>query len=156
MKKTLVFMFTLIAMVSLVLVGCSSDAGGDDKSGGTDGGDSDAQDTLIYGRGADATRLDPATVTDGESLKVTQQVMETLIKFKPGTTELEPGLATDWSKKMMGKRMYSSCGKVSKFMTGQTLMPTLLCIILSVGKMAAMRITSPITRPCSVALVMKV
>lgn len=118
MKKTLVFMFTLIAMVSLVLVGCSSDAGGDDKSGGTDGGDSDAQDTLIYGRGADATRLDPATVTDGESLKVTQQVMETLIKFKPGTTELEPGLATDWEQKDDGKTYVFELREGVKFHDG--------------------------------------
>lgn len=101
MRKYFVLAFALITMLSIALVGCDSDSNTDGNGDG--GGDGDTQDTLIYGRGADATRLDPATVTDGESLKVTQQVMETLINFKPGTTELEPGLATDWEQEDDGK-----------------------------------------------------
>lgn len=104
MKKSFLLIFTFMTMISIALVGCGSDdSSGNGDNGDSNGGDGDTQDTLIYGRGADATRLDPATVTDGESLKVTQQVMETLINFKPGTTELEEGLATDWEEKDEGK-----------------------------------------------------
>lgn len=102
MKKTFIFVFAAVMMLSIFLVGCSSKESGKSSDGGDSGSDS-AQDTLIYGRGADATRLDPARVTDGESLKVTQQVMETLVNFKSGTTELEPGLATEWESKDDGK-----------------------------------------------------
>ena len=40
--------------------------------------------------------LDGALVSDGESLRVITQIFETLIALKPGTTELEPGLAKSW------------------------------------------------------------
>lgn len=116
MKKSLLFFIGAIVMVSIALVGCSSDSDSSGSSGNS-GGDS-TQDTLIYGRGADATRLDPARVTDGESLKVTQQVMETLVNFKPGTTDLEPGLATDWEQKDDGKTYVFQLREDVKFQDG--------------------------------------
>lgn len=124
MKKTLMLVVAAIMMVSIILSGCSSDkGGGSEKSGGTSGGSSSegggsSQDTLIYGRGADATRLDPATVTDGESLKVTQQIFENLIKFKSGTTDLAPALATKWEKKNGGKTYLFHLRKGVKFQDG--------------------------------------
>lgn len=51
---------------------------------------------LIYGRGGDAVSLDPAKETDGESLNVCDNIFDTLIQFKDGSTELEPGLAERW------------------------------------------------------------
>jgi len=55
-----------------------------------------AESVFIYGRGGDAVRLDPADITDGESVKVCNQIFETLVKFKDGSTEVEPALATSW------------------------------------------------------------
>ena len=52
--------------------------------------------TLVFGRGGDTVGLDPIQVTDGESFKVTQQIYDTLVDYTPGTTEVEPALATDW------------------------------------------------------------
>lgn len=98
MKRPFLYLMGALFMVTVALIGCSSDSNGDGGSG-----DTSEQDTLIYGRGADATRLDPARVTDGESLKVTQQIMETLVNFTPGTTDLEPGLATEWDQSEDGK-----------------------------------------------------
>lgn len=120
MKKSFLLFFAFITMISIALVGCSSDDAGGNSNGddNNSGGDESAQDTLIYGRGADATRLDPATVTDGESLKVTQQIMETLINFKPGTTELEPGLATDWEQKDDGETYVFELREGVKFQDG--------------------------------------
>ncbi|MGO9527662.1 MAG: ABC transporter substrate-binding protein [Verrucomicrobiia bacterium] len=53
--------------------------------------------TLIFARGADSQKLDPADVDDGESMKVLVNVSEGLVRFKHGTTEPEPCLATSWT-----------------------------------------------------------
>ena len=37
--------------------------------------------------------LDPASVTDGESIHVTKQIFETLLKFDEDSFEVKPGLA---------------------------------------------------------------
>lgn len=52
--------------------------------------------TLIYGRGGDSVNLDPAHAIDGESLKIADNVFDTLVRYRLGTTELEPALATSW------------------------------------------------------------
>ena len=53
--------------------------------------------TLVYLRGNDSVALDPGDVTDGESSKVIEQIFDQLTRFKPGSTEIEPSLATSWS-----------------------------------------------------------
>jgi peptide/nickel transport system substrate-binding protein len=53
--------------------------------------------TLIFARGADSQKLDPADVDDGESMKVLVNVCEGLVRFKHGTTKPEPCLATSWT-----------------------------------------------------------
>jgi peptide/nickel transport system substrate-binding protein len=52
--------------------------------------------TLVWGRGADAVSLDPADVTDGESVKAIEAMFDTLVRYKAGATEVEPALATSW------------------------------------------------------------
>ena len=52
---------------------------------------------LVFAHPEDATKLDPADVTDGESLLVTWHVFEGLTRYKPGTSEVEPALATAWT-----------------------------------------------------------
>ncbi|RME82033.1 MAG: ABC transporter substrate-binding protein [Planctomycetota bacterium] len=54
------------------------------------------QNILIFGRGGDSVTLDPSHATDGETFYATTQVYDTLVQFKYGTTELEPGLAEKW------------------------------------------------------------
>ncbi len=51
---------------------------------------------LVFARGADSQKLDPADVDDGESIKVLVNICEGLVRFKPHTTEPEPCLATSW------------------------------------------------------------
>lgn len=53
--------------------------------------------TVIFARGADAQKLDPADVDDGESIKVLVNITEGLVRFKTGTAEIEPCLATSWT-----------------------------------------------------------
>ncbi|PLT44633.1 Dipeptide-binding ABC transporter, periplasmic substrate-binding component [Paenibacillus pasadenensis] len=59
-------------------------------------GAASSQDTLIVARGGDSAALDPAIVTDGESTKVTEQIFEGLLSYKPGTTEVQPALAESY------------------------------------------------------------
>lgn len=99
MKKGLLLMFTLMLMSVLLLAGCTGnksattapEANGTEETAATGGG------TLIVGRGGDSAALDPAIVTDGESLKIAQQVFDTLLDYKEGTTEVMPSLAESWT-----------------------------------------------------------
>jgi peptide/nickel transport system substrate-binding protein len=60
-------------------------------SGQTSGG------TLVFGASNDPRILDPALASDGESLRVSSQIYETLVTTAPGSTEVIPQLATSWS-----------------------------------------------------------
>ncbi|MDX1632311.1 MAG: ABC transporter substrate-binding protein, partial [Thermoanaerobaculia bacterium] len=52
--------------------------------------------TLVIARAADTTTLDPAQTFEGESTKVVGQIFDGLVNFAPGSTDVEPGLATSW------------------------------------------------------------
>lgn len=51
--------------------------------------------TFLWGKSEDATKLDPADITDGESVMVVTNLFDTLVAFKRGSTEIEPSLATE-------------------------------------------------------------
>jgi peptide/nickel transport system substrate-binding protein len=74
-------------------VAATSTAGCSGILGGSDGGG-----TLIYSRGDHPSNYDPQQTTSGEVAKVTNQVYDTAIDFKPGSGgELTDGLAEEWS-----------------------------------------------------------
>ncbi len=52
--------------------------------------------TFVFGRSADSVRLDPATVADLESFRVTDQLFDTLVQFEGSSTDLRPALARSW------------------------------------------------------------
>jgi peptide/nickel transport system substrate-binding protein len=81
------------AVVACLFVTSAATAGS--KVGAALGGA--AADTLIYAGAADPTYLDPALVSDGESFRVTKQIFEGLVDFRPGTTKIVPALALKWS-----------------------------------------------------------
>jgi peptide/nickel transport system substrate-binding protein len=91
-------MLLVVAMLAVGAAGC----GGDDEEatdGGTTTGTSEetpAGGTLVFAGAADPVLLDGALVSDGESIRAITQIFETLVALKPGTTEPEPGLATEW------------------------------------------------------------
>ncbi len=58
---------------------------------------------LVYGLGREPVNLESGNITDGNSIIVHEQIYDRLIAFKPGTTELEPGLATKWNSSADGK-----------------------------------------------------
>src|SRR6266480_1065817 len=78
--------FALVAFAALVAVS-------------TAGGASKAKTTFVIAGAADPTYLDPALVSDGESFRVTEQIFESLVSLKPGSTLIRPGLATKWGSR---------------------------------------------------------
>jgi peptide/nickel transport system substrate-binding protein len=62
--------------------------------GATAGGGT--KDTFVFAASSDPSMLDPALASDGETFRVARQQFEGLLGTKPGTTELEPLLATAW------------------------------------------------------------
>ncbi|MGE3455489.1 MAG: ABC transporter substrate-binding protein, partial [Kofleriaceae bacterium] len=52
---------------------------------------------LVVARATGTILLDPVLVTDSESLEVSGLLFEGLARWKPGTTEIVPGLATSWT-----------------------------------------------------------
>jgi peptide/nickel transport system substrate-binding protein len=56
----------------------------------------EGNDSLIFGRGGDSVGLDCVDESDLESQMVCAQIFEPLVRFKPGTTEIIPGLAERW------------------------------------------------------------
>ncbi|QDP41228.1 ABC transporter substrate-binding protein [Radiobacillus deserti] len=105
MKKHSLWSFIGILIVSIFLItACSEDSSSSSPDdGSTDSTDSGDKNTLVFGRGADSVQLDPAKVTDGESLYVTNQIYDTLVRYKEKNTEVRPALATEWNVSEDGK-----------------------------------------------------
>ena len=67
------------------------------------GNRSHAKDTMVFAGSADPVSLDGAFASDGESIRVIKQIVQTLVAQKPGTTTLIPQLATAWKNTNGGK-----------------------------------------------------
>ncbi|WP_458189126.1 ABC transporter substrate-binding protein [Haladaptatus sp. NG-WS-4] len=88
------------------------------ESGGDGDGDGDGGGQLTYARGSNSKTLDFQNTTSGEDAKVTNQIYDTLIAFKPGKTSLTEGLATNWN--VNGKTVTLDLRKDVKFHNGET------------------------------------
>jgi ABC-type transport system substrate-binding protein len=74
--------------------------------------------TLVFGSAGDAVRLDPADVTDGESIQRMDNIFESLVEYKTGTTEIQAALATSWEFSPNGKEITFQLRKGVKFHDG--------------------------------------
>jgi peptide/nickel transport system substrate-binding protein len=59
---------------------------------------------LVVAQAAGPLKLDPVRVTDNESIEVGGLLFEGLLRWKPGTTDVTAGLATNWEVSNDGKR----------------------------------------------------
>jgi peptide/nickel transport system substrate-binding protein len=75
-------------------------------------------DTLVFGAAAEPTSLDGAVVSDGESLRVIDQITEGLVGLKNGTTVIVPKLATSWKASSGGKVWTFKLRKGVRFQDG--------------------------------------
>ncbi|MBI4567063.1 MAG: ABC transporter substrate-binding protein, partial [Planctomycetes bacterium] len=81
-------MCAVAVAMALLLPACGGGTSADSSAAGAA--------TFVFARGADSKRLDPISVSDGESVKVIEQVFDTLIRFDDASADLKPALATEW------------------------------------------------------------
>ncbi|WP_285749518.1 ABC transporter substrate-binding protein [Lentzea sp. NBRC 105346] len=82
---------------ALALSACAQSERGTDSGSGKVGG------TFTFGAAGAPKLFDPFYATDGETFRVSRQMYEGLVGFKPGTAEVEPALATKWESSSDGK-----------------------------------------------------
>jgi peptide/nickel transport system substrate-binding protein len=92
-----------------LLIGLVAGCGNLDESGTPD---------LVMARVKDAVNLDPSHATDGLSLNVSQEIMEGLVMFKPGTFDVTGSLATGWHTSDGGRRWTFTLRPGAKFSDG--------------------------------------
>jgi len=110
-KRLAAALFLVLAMM-VNIVGC----GGGDNAAKDAGGDKEK--IFVFARSGDASGLDPINVTDGESLYVTQQIFDTLLEYADDSTDLQPGLATEWESAKDGKEWTLKLREGVKFHDG--------------------------------------
>lgn len=90
-----------LLIAALFLTGCPARTGGPAATGSppprAEG------NTLVVGKPGDPKGLDPADVSDAESSQITANIFDTLLRFKSGSAEVEPSLATEWKPSPDGK-----------------------------------------------------
>jgi len=89
---------TVIAPALLLVALGACDAGRESRQRRRDPG------ALVVAEAADVQALDPIRVTDSESIEVGGLLFEGLVRWKPGTTDVLPGLATSWQVSPDGTR----------------------------------------------------
>lgn len=120
---------------ALVMAACGSDTksppattpGGSTPASPVDTTVGKAGGTFVFGTSADPVVLDGAYVSDGESLRVIDQIFETLVTTKAGGTDIEPLLAEKWSSSADGLAWTFNLRQGVKFQDGTDFNATAVC-----------------------------
>jgi peptide/nickel transport system substrate-binding protein len=95
-------------LAGATLLGVAGCGGGETIGGGQGGGGgAGGGNTFIFGRGEDASTLDPIQTTEGESLRVTRQIFDGLLDFAPESFDPVPALAAEVPQPEDGGRSYT-------------------------------------------------
>jgi peptide/nickel transport system substrate-binding protein len=89
-----------LAAVAAMAVGAAGCAKSDRSN---DSGEAKTGGTFIFAGAGDPKNFDPIFNDDGESFRPVRQMFDTLITHKPGTADLEGGLAESWEHDADGK-----------------------------------------------------
>ncbi|WP_027364489.1 ABC transporter substrate-binding protein [Desulfotruncus alcoholivorax] len=95
--KRRVFLFCSLVVLALSLLAAGCGGSKEEAKDGSAAGMKKSENVLVWGRGGDSPTLDPAVATDGEAAKVTINIFDTLVEYKPENTEVRPALAKEWS-----------------------------------------------------------
>ena len=98
----------IAAVIAVTATGCSKK----DPAGGP---------TFVYASATDPQKLDPAAADDAGSVKVLVNVCEGLVRFKSGTTHVEPCLAETWTLSSDGRTCIFALRDGVKFHDGTPL-----------------------------------
>jgi peptide/nickel transport system substrate-binding protein len=115
------FAVAAVAALAVGAAGCAESnrdsSSGEAKSGGT----------FIFAGAGDPKNFDPIFNDDGESFRVVRQMFDTLITHKPGTANLEGGLAESWEHDAEGKVWTFKLRKGVKFHDGTAFNADAVC-----------------------------
>ncbi|KRF37434.1 ABC transporter substrate-binding protein [Nocardioides sp. Soil805] len=81
----------VVGALALATASCAESERGD---GGEGGGD---ESTFTFGAAGAPEMFDPLYATDGETFRVTRQMFQGLLGIEPGSAEVIPELATEWT-----------------------------------------------------------
>ncbi len=84
--------------------------------------------TFIFAGAGDPKNFDPIFNDDGESFRPTRQMFDTLVAHKPGTAQLEGGLAESWEHDPDGKVWTFKLRKGVKFHDGTPFNAAAVCV----------------------------
>ncbi|WP_166459639.1 ABC transporter substrate-binding protein [Amycolatopsis pithecellobii] len=107
----------LAGALAVAMSACASERG----SGGG------ANDTFVFGAAGAPKNFDPIFNDDGESFRPARQMFDTLVTYKPGTTQLEGALATAWSPSTDGKTWTFTLRQGVKFHDGTPFNAAAVC-----------------------------
>jgi peptide/nickel transport system substrate-binding protein len=113
----LVICFMIVATIS----GCGpkGEKGNEQQdNGNTVSTNNNGEKTLRYGTSGEFVSLDPALIDDVTSANVINNIFEGLTRYKNGTMEIEPGLASSWDISADGKIYTFNLRKDVKFHDG--------------------------------------
>jgi peptide/nickel transport system substrate-binding protein len=86
-----------VAVLTVTLANCAQQTETPEAGTSPASGSPAAQTALVFGSGGEPVNLEPGNITDGNSIYVQQQIYDRLVDTEPGSTEIAPGLATEWT-----------------------------------------------------------
>lgn len=87
------------AVAAVSLTACAPSERGD----GGDAGGTQSGGTMTFAAAGAPSLFDPFYASDGETFRVSRQIFEGLVGIEPGTSNLEPELATRWESSEDGR-----------------------------------------------------
>ena len=110
----------LLAVMALTLAVVLANCGGasDESTTADTSGEAAPTGALVFGSVGQPVNLTPGDITDGNSIYVQQQIYNYLVGNEPGSTELAPELATEWTPSEDGKTWTFTLREGVKFHDG--------------------------------------
>ncbi|MFN8097773.1 MAG: ABC transporter substrate-binding protein [Dermatophilaceae bacterium] len=122
----------LATSVALGMAGCAKSDRTSSTSGGSASGSGSASggtgsDTFTFGAAGAPEVFDPFYASDGETFRVTRQMMQGLLGIKPGTADPEPELAESWEPSKDGLSWTFKLRQGVKFTDGEAFNADAVC-----------------------------
>ena len=118
MRNTTILRRGIAAIAALALAGSLAACAQSQRETGSTTEEGSGGGDFVFAASSDPVMLDPAMASDGETFRVARQQFEGLVGAKPGTTELEPLLATEWKASEDGKSYTFTLREGVKFSDG--------------------------------------
>lgn len=116
----------VLTAAALALTACAQ-SDRDTDSGDTGSTGDSTSSVFTFGAAGAPKVMDPFYATDGETFRVTRQIMEGLVGIKPGTAQIEPELAEKWEPDASGTNWTFTLREGVKFSDGEPFNADAVC-----------------------------